>query len=184
MSTRSAFGTLENGHFRGRYIHSDGYPSYNGVMITRLLQRDGVERTLQVLTQDHYGWSSLIPDLPELTLELRADLPNIRYDFENPAHSWSYLQPGEIQGDGRFVGVPGYGIAYTTEEGQSDPNEWVEFSLGDTNNLWIEWAYAVEMREEVPHLTVIKLTYSADVLSRKPVSTPVEKMFNEELLLV
>lgn len=88
MSTRSVVAVpLPGGGWKGRYVHFDGYPSGVGSALAKIVQRDGYEKAVQTLTQDHYGWSTVDgEDVQE------------RYQWEN---------------DGRFEAVPGYGIAYT-----------------------------------------------------------------------
>lgn len=113
MGTRSAVGTLnEAGEFKGRYIHWDGYPGGVGDDLAQLVERDGAEKVLKVLTEDHYGWSNL---------DLSGDIK---------------LSPG--YDDGRFEVVEGYGIAYTTFQDQSGPDEWV-----NGPDVMIEYTYAI-----------------------------------------
>lgn len=115
MGTRSVVAVpTANGGWRGRYVHWDGYPSGVGSALAKIVQRDGYETAVRTLTQDHYGWSSVNgEDAQELGL--------------------GYT-------DGRFEAVPGYGIAYTTVEGQSSPDEWVT-SEGD--HCGTEYAYVL-----------------------------------------
>lgn len=112
MSTNSAIAVRnENGQVKGRSVHWDG--SDVGDAVRRIIARDGVEKAVRTLIFDHYGWSSVDGE-DEQTL-------------------------GKFYDDGRFVAVPGYGIAYTTKEGQSSPDRWV---LGlDTS---IEYFHVIE----------------------------------------
>lgn len=99
MSTHAGVCRHQDG--KGRYVHSDGYPSGVGVELLRLLNEHGYEKTMRTLVDEHYGWSSLGKD--------------------------SELGPG--YDDGRFVVVPDYGVAYTTVNGQSSSDNYTE--LGD-----------------------------------------------------
>jgi hypothetical protein len=115
MGTRSAIAIrTEDGGFKGRYVHWDGYPDGVGRAVRQIIERDGREKALEVLLEDHYGWSTVDG-------EEEQDL-------------------GIGREDGRFVAVPGYGVAYTTEQNQSSPDEWVTY-LGDWGT---EYIYIVE----------------------------------------
>lgn len=97
MGTRSAVGVRnENGEWKGRYVHWDGYPSGVGAELLELIKRDGPQKVVQTVVLQNYGWSTL-------------DM--------NPR--------GVPQDDGRFKVVPGYGVAYTEVDGQSSPNDWI-----------------------------------------------------------
>lgn len=175
MSTRSAFGTISNGTFKGRYIHSDGYPGGVGLELAALIQRDGVDRVLEVVTKEHYGWSCLNSQLPTLTEDVKAGLAGLAHDYGNPARYWAWLQPGETYGDGRFAGVAGYGIAYTTEQNQSSPDEFVTFAIdGSTGDTWgIEWAYGIEKGLTGSELVIVKIGWGETVhkvVGRTPVA--------------
>lgn len=103
-----------DGGWKGRYVHWDGYPEGVGRALAKIVQRDGYDTAVKVLTQDHYGWSSVTgEEHQELTL--------------------GYT-------DGRFEAVPGYGIAYTTKGGQSSPDGWI-FRSGD--DWGTEYAYVL-----------------------------------------
>jgi len=109
MGTNSIIAVREDGEVRGRYVHWDGYPSYMGVELVKLVERDGLERVIEVLTGEHYGWSSI-------SSEETGPMP----DFYTAD---------------RFELVPHYGVAYTHEE-QSDEwlgpfdseNSWAEYA--------------------------------------------------------
>lgn len=110
MGTRSAVCEPHGVSYRGRYVHWDGYPTGVGLRLLELVQRDGLEKVRQTIIHDHYAWSSL--------------------------HS-EELSPGYQ--DGRFVVVPDYGTAYTTEQGQSNEDEWVTPS----EDYGTEWRYVL-----------------------------------------
>lgn len=74
-------------------------------------------RVLDVLTIQHYGWSCL--------------------DAETTSTSETRLA-------GRDVAVAGFGLAYTTHEGQSHPDDWIIGHLGRCGDdvTWCDWGYA------------------------------------------
>lgn len=111
MSTRAVIGT-EASYPKGRYCHNDGYACWLGKSLIRLIQRDGVEKVQQMLTEDHYGWSSIDP----------------RQSFKKYDKKFY---------DERFACVPKYGIAYTTEQGQTYPEDW-------ENVTDEEWGYVIK----------------------------------------
>ena len=150
MSTRSVVAVQAGDGWRGRYVHSDGYPSGVGVTLLKLVERDGLEQVIKTLTQDHYGWSHLSSTQPDIT----GIKPPTELDFgacgspEFVAHQFS---PKGSNGDGRFANVPGYGVAYTdtvlsgghwgTHYQQATEDEW------HTSESWTdsdcEWAYVL-----------------------------------------
>lgn len=94
MSTHSTVArALDNG-FEGRYVHGDGYPGYQVVVLLRLVSRHGIETVRRVLLEEHYAWSLL-----------------------DPHRGAGYLNAmGE-----RAVNVPGWGLAYTDTPLTYDP---------------------------------------------------------------
>lgn len=64
MSTRSVVAIPnENGDgWRGRYIHSDGYPEWVGACLWHIVKRYGLEQATRTLVHDNYGWSCLTTD--------------------------------------------------------------------------------------------------------------------------
>ena len=117
MGTRSVIAVRnETGGWKGRYCHWEGYPEGVGDAVRDIVKRDGVEKAIKTLTEDHYGWSSVDGDE-------RQELDR-----------W--------YNDGRFVAVPGYGIAYTTKDGQSDPDEWI--SSEDADSLVCEYVHLID----------------------------------------
>lgn len=118
MSTRSFIGTVNSeGRFRGRYVHSDGYPSGLVPVLTELIARaDGsLSYVLKVITKDHPGWSYIHPVYAENFLDDRGELVN------------------------------GFGLAYTVESGQASWNEWltgtVDGRFDEDNDMLCEWGY-------------------------------------------
>jgi hypothetical protein len=126
MSTRSIIAVPYGDTWRGRYCHCDGYPTGNGRTLWALVKREGLDVTRKVLTEEHYGWSSVD--------ENRIDISGI------PAFEGKYGDPGypefgtpeheatifvTVYGDGRFENVPGWGVAYTDTviERLSEPGE-------------------------------------------------------------
>lgn len=114
MSTRSVVARAEGDGFRGRYVHSDGYPTSRGPTLWALIKRDGTQKVLKTIVDEHYGWSSL----------------NLRDNVLSPGYN----------DDGRFVVVPGYGIAYTVKDGQSSPDEFITQEKPDWG---VEWAWVL-----------------------------------------
>lgn len=115
MGTRAVVGTPHGQGWRGRYVHWSGSPAHLGRALRRIVERDGLPVASRVITTDHYGWSELTG----------ADSPELLEGYT----------------DGRFAVVPGYGIAYTTEQDQSSPDEW--FGPEDLEPAGIEWVYVL-----------------------------------------
>lgn len=59
MSTRSVIAIPVGDSWKGRYHHSDGYPSGVGCTLFNLVRERGLEWTRKTLTKDHSGWSSI-----------------------------------------------------------------------------------------------------------------------------
>lgn len=127
MSTRSVVAIPAGDGWQGRYVHFDGYPEGRVPVLLALIQRDGLEKVIQTVIHDHYGWSYLDPEQGD-------DLIN------------TYR-------DGRFIAVPGYGVAYTKEQAGAD--EWMTDTSSDP--LWIEYAYVLGGRA----LTILEGDYQA-----------------------
>ena len=94
MATRSLIGTYDDdGGWQMRYVHWDGYPDHMGAELCRIVNRDGMDRALHVLTvANPYGWSSIDAGTEK---------------------------PRPEAGD-RFATVPGYGHAYQSGDGWSE----------------------------------------------------------------
>lgn len=105
MSTNAVVAAPQGDFWRGRYVHWDGNPKSKLPQLRALIERDGVERVLKVLTEEHYGWSSL-------SLRQRR------------------AEKSSLGKRGRWVA--GYGEAYTTAEGQSHPDDWHTSERADT----------------------------------------------------
>lgn len=114
MGTRSIIAIPEGKTgFRGRYCHWDGYPGGVGHALRSIVLRDGMETAIRTLIIDNYGWS----------------IVNARAEQElNSTTAYGRLAP-----------VTGYGIAYTTKDGQSSPDSW----LTRKDESWCEWAYVL-----------------------------------------
>jgi hypothetical protein len=138
MGTRSVIAIPHGDGWKGRYCHWDGYPSHQAETLQRLVARDGLQKTQKTLVFDYYGWSNLEHEQPDITfveperrrLGAVPTAANIAYDFG----------PDGSYGDGRFVNVPGYGVAYTTQDGQSSEGDWITH---DSDNRGTEWAYVL-----------------------------------------
>lgn len=119
MGTRSVIARQEGDGFKGRYCHWDGYPSHMVPALWNVVAQtfaSDVNAALRVLIEDNYGWLS-IDERASANEPLRVGL-----------------------NDGRFRQVEGVGIAYTTEQGQSSPDEWITHDGGDWGT---EYAYAL-----------------------------------------
>lgn len=115
MSTRAVVAVPYAGSWRGRYVHWSGAPEYLRPTLYALVVRDGLDHAAEVLTERHYGWSEVTGDA-EVTLR------------EGQAES------------GRFVAVPGYGIAYT-EENDVSAEDWL--TPDNLAAAWVEWVYVL-----------------------------------------
>lgn len=98
MGTRSVIAKpTEDGSWRGRYCHWDGYPSHMIPELSRIIAEKGYDRAVDVLIHFNAGWSGLTA---------------------NPVL-------GEGYKDGRFKTVSNYGIAYTVKSGQASWDDWI-----------------------------------------------------------
>ena len=106
MSTRSIIAKQDGDSWKGRYAHWDGYPAHQGKSIWEIVQRDGYEKAVKTLVDDHFYWSSIKP--------------------------W---QPNEEPEESRWEIVEGYGIAGNEEQGDPNEwytpanyqNSWVDW---------------------------------------------------------
>lgn len=138
MSIRSAVGFSVPGGWKGRYVHSDGDPVGRGPDLWEIVVRDGRERTLTVLTHDHFGWSSICHDQPDIT----GAEPNRDAPYPSPEYFAWLLGPEGINGDGRYQVVPGYGVAYTTAWRESQLIDWETSETSDP--VFIEWVWLLD----------------------------------------
>jgi hypothetical protein len=158
MGTRSIIAIPEGKTgFRGRYCHWDGYPQGVGHALRSIVLRDGMEEAIRTLIIDNYGWSTVNAGAKQ-ALDTTND-------------------------DGRFVPVPGYGIAYTTKDGQSSPDSW----LTRKEESWCEWAYVLHSdRIDVYRATRDKWVKCANYTIRFP-ELPMESLHSldtEDLLVL
>lgn len=79
----------------GRYLHSDGYPSHTGAQLVCIIQRDGVQKAVETLCVEHYGWSFIDTSFTEAKFNERRAIGFY---------------------DNRFGFLPGYGIFYTEND--------------------------------------------------------------------
>jgi hypothetical protein len=125
MSTRSAVGVPQaDGSFKGRYVHSDGYPTGVGRDLQALVLRDGYQTVVDtIVSGNNYSWSYL-------------DVNGAIYERD----------------EDRFGAVPGYGMTHTdvTEsnwvtEDDDWGTEWL-YVLGETgiDVLQAEWNKAAK----------------------------------------
>lgn len=107
MSTRSIVAIpLDNG-FRGRYVHSDGYPTHMGRALHIIAKRDGVEKARRTLVEDHFSWSVLFPERSDEEL-------------------------GEFAHGRDDTAVSGYGVAYK----EATADEWCDSKDPDGDLEW------------------------------------------------
>lgn len=57
MSTRSVVAIPQGDGWKGRYVHSDGYPEHMVPTLMDLINRKGVDRVIDVLINWNPGWS-------------------------------------------------------------------------------------------------------------------------------
>ena len=134
MSTRSIVAVPYGDSWRGRYVHSDGYPTYMAPTLVEMVRRDGLTKTTHTLTESFWGWSSLCSGQPDIV----GVTPDRDAEWGSPAYTASLFssapdQNGYYSAD-RFLNVAGFGIAYLDE-----PDEWIRPSLTG----WCEWAYVL-----------------------------------------
>jgi hypothetical protein len=91
MSTRSCVAIPQGDGWKGRYVHSDGYPEHMVPTLLNLIRRKGVERVQNVLVNWNPGWSYL-----------------------DATDGINYL------GEGRAHFVSDYGLAYSRSEQSMD----------------------------------------------------------------
>jgi hypothetical protein len=91
MGTRSIIAKQQGDSWAGRYAHWDGYPTHHGAHIWRIVKRDGVDKAVATLVDDHFYWSTI-----------DAEQPNV---------------PAE---EDRWEVVEGYGIAGNEPQGSPD----------------------------------------------------------------
>lgn len=124
MSTRSVVAIeTEEGHWKGRYVHFDGYPEHMVPEYMRLLKEKGYERCVDVLINWNAGWS-YINSHPKLD---------------------EYMQ------DGRYKTVSDYGVAYTTKvfptfagETNYQQASFDQWQTDTDTESWCEWAYVLK----------------------------------------
>ena len=112
MSTRSIIGYVEGDGFVGRYCHWDGYPSWMGSQLWKIIHRDGIKEALLILCEENYGWSSIHADKREVIIEDGEILDNVRFGYGT-----AYIDSSEDE--------------WITYAGKNDEDYWMT-----------EWAYA------------------------------------------
>lgn len=148
MGTRSAVCEPHGDSYRGRYAHWDGYPTAMARSLWALVERDGLDVVRQTIIHDHYGWSTINTDQTVSTPRQLRQAERKRDAWRKGGGFWSPLNDDPLydaysfsigKNDGRFAQVAGYGIAYTTEQGQSSPDEWI----GPSDDYGTEWRYVL-----------------------------------------
>lgn len=90
MGTRACIAVWENkesGIFRGKYSHWDGYPDHLGVTLQNWVNRNGLDKTVEILidgVEAQSGWSTINHD---------GDYSSIGWD--NPLKNNSYWCRGD-----------------------------------------------------------------------------------------
>lgn len=134
MSTRSIIAVPYGDSWRGRYVHSDGYPTHMAPTLTAMVRRDGLTKTTHTLTDSFLGWSSLCSGQPDIV----GVTPDPHADWGSPEYTASLFSPEDGQqgfySGSRFLNVAGFGIAYLDE-----PGDWMTPDLVG----WCEWVYVL-----------------------------------------
>lgn len=155
MSTRAIVAEPYGDTWRGRHTHSDGYPTGRGRHLWALVKRDGLEKVRQTMIHDYYGWSIVNaeqPDITGVTPPPDQDGP-WRGDYGTAEYYAACFDPksknrGQYS-DGRYVNVPGYGVAYT--DAVLSGGVWGKSYQQVTEDSWVtqadtadtEWAYVL-----------------------------------------
>jgi hypothetical protein len=119
MSTRSVVALPLDGGWKGRYVHSDGYPEARVPTLLALIERDGIDAVISEVIEENYGWSYLNPDQTRSMHEMYRD--------------------------GRFIPRTGYGVAYTLDQAGGPEGEWLTNTSADA--LFIEWVYVLGQKQ-------------------------------------
>ncbi len=120
MGTPSHIAVPVGDGWRARSVHWDGYPSGVGRHLWAIVQREGVEKARQVLTEDYYSWSIINqaqPDISKVKLtaaEKKLSHWDLQKKYGNDRNH-PKVRLAEWNDSGQFANVPGYGIAHTHE---------------------------------------------------------------------
>jgi hypothetical protein len=94
MSTRSCVAIPQGDGWKGRYVHSDGYPEHMVPTLLDLIARKGVDRVRDVLINWNPGWS-FVGSYEGITNYLGEDRAHFVSDYglayskkEQPMDSW------------------------------------------------------------------------------------------------
>lgn len=94
MSTRSCVAIPQGDGWKGRYVHSDGYPEHMVPTLLDLIARKGVDRVRDVLINWNGGWS-FVGTYDGITNYLGEDRAHFVSDYglayskkEQPMDSW------------------------------------------------------------------------------------------------
>jgi hypothetical protein len=116
MGTASIVGVPSSADgFLGRYVHYDGYPEHMAATLAAIVARDGIDAAVATIVVRNCGWSKIT----------------------GAAHIEAHPLGGLV--------VPGYGVAYTADGAQGDPNELYcgrDGAPSDSNG-GATWAYAM-----------------------------------------
>jgi hypothetical protein len=116
MATRSYVAAETERGIIGVYVHWDGYPEGRLSVLRDLVARDGLATVVKTIVGKPNGWSHLSADPGNNELSIGMQ-------------------------DGRFGVVPGYGVEYTTVQGQARTEYWTP----ETNSAesWCEYVYII-----------------------------------------
>lgn len=116
MGTRSVIARYNiDGKWEGRYVHWDGYPTSMMPALSEIIARDGFAAASKVLIDEHFGWSSINPNM---TLE--------------------------EQTEGHIVPLPGYGRYYTDSDNDPFIMTWEEIKGCGAEYFYIITPYEIE----------------------------------------
>lgn len=140
MSTQSSVGIPHGDGWRGRYINWNGYPTWQARVLLEIVQRDGVEKAAKTLvTGRNYGWSLIYSDTNKEGIKNGKKLLGKRSRI-----------------------VPGYGLAYTTVEDQSRPDDWVTPETAE------EWNYVLGPKS-------LHIFAGTDLIASLPYDQPIDE---------
>lgn len=152
MGTPSIIAIPYGDSWRGRSSHWDGYPTWAGKNVWAIVQRDGVEKASRTLTETYYGWSQLNSERPDIS-KVKLSVADKKLDRWDLQQKYGRNHPKTIlinfDNGGRFVNIPGYGVAYTHEViphlgnkyQQSEESDW--FGPHEKYGIDARWAFVL-----------------------------------------
>ena len=140
MSTRSCVAIPQGDGWKGRYVHSDGYPSHMLPTLMDLVNRKGLDRTIDVLINWNGGWS-FVGTYEGITNYLGEDRAHFVSDYglaytkkEQPLTSWITSEDNDalfieyvyILGPKSITVLEHYATGEKVDRVTPDGREWVE----------------------------------------------------------